>query len=165
MPGPAASQAESSEVDAEVAARIRASFASQGLMRLLGAELTSITPGRVQVTLARRPEVCQQHGYVHGGATSAIADTAGGYAALTLMPMTSDVLTVEYKLNLLAPAAGDRLVATGTVLRPGRTLTVCQLEVHAVAGATADAGDAGGRKLVAVGQQTIITIPTGTATQ
>lgn len=136
---------------AETQARVRASFDSQGLMRLLGAQLVSIEAGCVQITLARRPEVSQQHGYVHAGATSAIADSAGGYAALTLMPATSEVLTVEYKLNLLAPAAGDSLVAIGTVLRPGRTLTVCRLEVFSVDGKE--------RKLVAAGQQTLISIP------
>jgi uncharacterized protein (TIGR00369 family) len=121
-------------------------------MRLLGAELTHVAPGRVHIRLARRPEVSQQHGYVHAGATSGVADSAGGYAALTLMPATSDVLTVEYKLNLLAPAAGDHLEAIGTVLRSGRTLSVCRLEVFAV-----DGNDE--RKLVAAGQQTLISVP------
>jgi uncharacterized protein (TIGR00369 family) len=91
---------------------------------------------------------------VHAGATSAIADSAGGYAALTLMAATSEVLTVEYKLNLLAPAGGD-LQATGTVLRPGRTLTVCRLEVFAI--------DGDQRKLVAAGQQTLISVSTDPA--
>ncbi len=95
----------------------------------------------------------QQHGYVHAGATSAIADSAGGYAALTLMPSTYEVLTVEYKLNLLAPAASDHLEAIGIVLRAGRTLSVCRLEVFAV-------GD-DGRKLIAAGQQTLISVPAG----
>lgn len=146
MPSPTDSATGNAEAAAEVAGRIRASFDRQGLMRLLGAELTGIARGRVQITLARRPEISQQHGYIHAGATSAIADTAGGYAALTLMPTTSEVLTVEYKLNLLAPAAGDHLEATGTVLRPGRTLTVCQLEVYAISGS----GDRAGRKLLAL---------------
>lgn len=141
--------------DGATADRVHASFERQGLMRLLSARLTLVEPGRVQISLPRRPEVSQQHGYVHAGATSAIADSAGGYAALTLMPETSEVLTVEYKLNLLAPAAGD-LEATGTVLRPGRTLTVCQLEVFSVVD--------GERKLVAAGQQTLISVPaTGSA--
>ena len=137
------------DVDPSPAERIRASFERQGLMKLLGAALDLVEPGRVQITLSRRPEVSQQHGYVHAGATSAIADSAGGYAALTLMPATSEVLTVEYKLNLLGPAAGD-LEAIGTVLRPGRTLTVCRLEVFSV-------GD-GERKLIAAGQQTLISV-------
>lgn len=136
-----------------VVSRVQDSFARQGLMRLLGADLLEVAPGRVRIGLASRPEISQQHGYVHAGATSAIADSAGGYAALTLMPATSEVLTVEYKLNLLAPAAGERLEATGTVLRSGRTLSVCRLEVHAVSG--------GERTLVAAGQQTLITAPRG----
>ena len=138
----------------DVARRIRASFARQGLMQLIGARLVHIEPGHVQITLPRSPEVSQQHGYVHAGATSAIADTAGGYAALTLMPQTSEVLTVEYKLNLLAPAAGDHLEAAGTVLKSGRTLTVCKLEVFSV--------QDDDRKLIAAGQQTLISV-SGTA--
>ncbi|MFG2951631.1 PaaI family thioesterase [Streptomyces adustus] len=118
-------------------------------MAHLGARMVHIGPGRVHVVLPVRPEVSQQHGYVHAGATSAIADSAGGYAALTLFDEDSDVLTVEYKINLLAPAAGDRLEAIGTVLKSGRTLTVCQLEVF---GVRAD----GERKIVANGQQTLI---------
>ena len=139
------------ELTAEAVARVRASFDRQGLMRLLGAELVEVSAGQVRIDVVRRPEISQQHGYVHAGATSAIADSAGGYAALTMMPLTSEVLTVEYKLNLLAPAAGDRLEAVGTVLRAGRTLSVCRLEVFSV--------DDGSRKPVAVGQQTLIAVP------
>ncbi|MFG3367609.1 PaaI family thioesterase [Streptomyces sp. NPDC090032] len=131
--------------------RVRNSFDLQGLMSHLGARLTHIGPGRVHIVLPARPEVTQQHGYVHAGATSAIADSAGGYAALTLFDEDSEVLTVEYKINLLAPAAGDHLEAIGTVLKPGRTLTVCQLEVYGVQGS-------GERKLVANGQQTLIRV-------
>lgn len=141
----------SEQTSAEMVARVEASFDRQGLMRLLGAQLTEVAPGRVQIALARRPEVSQQHGYVHAGATGAIADSAGGYAALTLMPDTSEVLTVEFKLNLLAPAAGDHLEATGTVLKAGRTLSVCQLQVFAVQDEE--------RTLVAAGQQTLISVP------
>jgi uncharacterized protein (TIGR00369 family) len=150
MPKDARAVEQSEQATPEVVTRIQESFDRQGLMRLLGAELTQVAPGRVQITLPRRPEVSQQHGYVHAGATSAIADSAGGYAALTLMPETAEVLTVEYKLNLLAPAGGDRLEAIGTVLKSGRTLSVCQLEVFAVQGE--------GRKLVAAGQQTLISV-------
>ncbi|MDN5797815.1 MAG: PaaI family thioesterase [Intrasporangium sp.] len=135
---------------ADVCARITDSFGRQGLMRLLGARLDHIGPGRVHIVLPSRPEVSQQHGDVHAGATSAIADSAGGYAALTLFPEGSEVLTVEYKLNLLAPAAGDHLEAVGTVRRSGRTLTVCQLDVYGVTDAD--------RALVATGQQTLIRI-------
>ncbi|MEW1756275.1 PaaI family thioesterase [Streptomyces cyaneofuscatus] len=131
--------------------RVRDSFDRQGLMSHLGARLAHIGPGRVHIVLPARPEVTQQHGYIHAGATSAIADSAGGYAASTLFDEDSEVLTVEYKINLLAPAAGDHLEAIGTVLKPGRTLTVCQLEVY---GAQAD----GARKLVANGQQTLIRV-------
>lgn len=134
----------------EVQARIRASFDRQGLMRHLGARIEHIAPGRVHIVLPSRPEVTQQHGYIHAGATSAIADSAGGYAALTMFPEDSEVLTVEYKVNLMAPAAGDHLEAVGTVLRSGRTLTVCQLEVFGVQGSR--------RSLVAAGQQTLIRV-------
>ncbi|MET9810859.1 PaaI family thioesterase [Streptomyces halstedii] len=131
--------------------RVQDSFDLQGLMSHLGARITHIGPGRVHITLPARPEVTQQHGYVHAGATSAIADSAGGYAALTLFDEDSEVLTVEYKINLLAPAAGDHLEAIGTVLKLGGALTVCQLEVY---GVQAD----GARKLVANGQQTLIRV-------
>ncbi|TGB13229.1 PaaI family thioesterase [Streptomyces palmae] len=136
------------QVSPEVRARVQDSFDRQGLMRHLGARLTHIAPGRVHITLARQPEVSQQHGYVHAGATSAIADSAGGYAAFTLFPENSTVLTVEYKINLLAPAAGDHIEAVGTVLRSGRTLTVCQLEVFSQ--------EEEKRTLIATGQQTLI---------
>ncbi|XMN06645.1 PaaI family thioesterase [Streptomyces griseobrunneus] len=132
-------------------ARIRDSFGRQGLMRHLGARITEVAPGSVHIVLPSRPEVTQQHGYVHAGATSAIADSAGGYAALTLFTEDSEVLTVEYKINLLAPAAGDHLEAVGTVIKSGRTLTVCGLEVFGVQGD-------GRRKLVANGQQTLIRV-------
>lgn len=138
------------QASVDVQARVRASFDRQGLMEHLGARLTQIAPGRVHIQLPSRTEVTQQHGYFHAGATSAIADSAGGYAASTLFPEESSVLTVEYKINLLAPAEGDYLEAVGTVLRSGRTLTVCNLEVFAVASPR--------RTLVATGQQTVIRI-------
>lgn len=141
------------EADAAVQARVRESFDRQGLMRHLGARLSHIASGRVHIELPSRPEVTQQHGYVHAGATSAIADSAGGYAAFTLFPEDTSVLTVEYKLNLLAPAGGDHIEAVGTVLKPGRTLTVCRLEVFGV-GVGIDK-----RTTVATGQQTLICVP------
>ena len=144
-------QAQTQQASPEVRARIRASFERQGLMSHLGARLSRIAPGRVHIVLPARPEVTQQHGYFHAGATSAIADSAGGYAAYTLFPEDTEVLTVEYKIDLLAPATGDHIEAVGTVLKPGRTLTVCQMEVFGV--------QAGGeRKLVANGQQTLIRV-------
>ncbi|MEK0100101.1 PaaI family thioesterase [Streptomyces sp. A475] len=120
-------------------------------MAHLGARLTRIAPGVVHIVLPARPEVTQQHGYFHAGATSSIADSAGGYAAFTLFPENTEVLTVEYKINLLAPALGNHLEAVGTVLKAGRTLNVCRLEVSAV---QVD----GTRKLVANGQQTLIRV-------
>ncbi|MGG7572487.1 PaaI family thioesterase [Streptomyces sirii] len=120
-------------------------------MAHLGARVSHMAPGRVHIVLPARPEVTQQHGYFHAGATSAIADSAGGYAAYTLFPEDTDVLTVEYKINLLAPAVGAHIEAIGTVLKSGRTLTVCQLEVY---GVQAD----GERRLVANGQQTLIRV-------
>ncbi|WP_256252336.1 PaaI family thioesterase [Streptomyces sp. yr375] len=116
----------------------------------LGARIAHIAPGRVHIVLPSRPEVTQQHGYFHAGATSAIADSAGGYAASTLFPEDASVLTVEYKINLLAPAVGDHIEAVGTVLKSGRTLTVCRLEVFGVQGDR--------RTLVAAGQQTLICV-------
>lgn len=119
-------------------------------MEHLGARISHIGPGEVRIELASRPEVTQQHGYFHAGATSSIADSAGGYAAFTLFPEGTTVLTVEFKINLLAPAEGERLEAVGTVIKAGRTLTICKLEVFGVAGER--------RTLVAVGQQTLIQV-------
>jgi len=139
------------QTDPEITARITASFERQGLMGYLGASLVHIGPGRVHIALPHRPEVTQQDGYIHAGATCAIADSAGGYAAFTLFPENTAVLTVEFKINLLAPAQGEYLEAQGVVLRPGRTLTVCRLEVFAIHAAQ--------RSLVAAGQQTLICVP------
>lgn len=142
--------AQHEEASPEVQKRIQESFDRQGLMGHLGARISHIGPGRVHIVLPGRPEVTQQDGYFHAGATSAVADTAGGYAAFTLFPEDTAVLTVEYKVNLLAPAVGEYIKAVGTVLKPGRTLTVCRLEVFAVKD--------GRRKLVATGQQTLICV-------
>ncbi|HEX6148677.1 PaaI family thioesterase [Nocardioides sp.] len=139
--------------DSDLHDRITRSFEAQGLMRLLGARLTHVEPGLVRIALPSRPEVSQQHGYVHAGATSAIADSAGGYAALSLFSADDEVLTVEYKINLLAPGEGDHVEAVGTVVRSGRTLTVCRLEVF---GVRADE-----RTLVAAGQQTVMRVAGG----
>ena len=138
------------EASAEVQSRVRDSFERQGLMHHLGARLALIAPGRVHIVLPSRPEVTQQHGYFHAGATSSIADSAGGYAAFTLFPEGTSVLTVEFKINLLAPAEGDQLEAVGTVIKPGRTLTICRLEVFGITSTQ--------RTLVAAGQQTLIQI-------
>jgi uncharacterized protein (TIGR00369 family) len=119
---------------AAVVERIRASFARQGLMTTLGASLESIAPGLVEIAFAPSPAITQQHGFVHAGAVSAIADTAAGYASLSLMPPGRGVLTTEFKINLLAPAIGERFVARGLVIKAGRTLTIAQAEVFAFNG-------------------------------
>ena len=114
-----------------VEARIRASFGKQGLMNTLGATLAHVSPGRVDIVLRPKPEISQQHGFVHAGAVSAIADSAAGYASLSLMPAHAGILTTEFKINLLAPAKGERIIARGKVVKAGRTLTLAQTEVFA----------------------------------
>lgn len=132
----------------EIAARTRDSFARQGLMAHLGAEIADVRVGLVTLRLPFRPELTQQHGFFHAGSASAIADSAGGYAGFTLFPEGSSVLTVEFKLNLINPAQGDHLEATGRVVKNGRTLTICQLDVWGVTGDR--------RTHVATGLQTLI---------
>lgn len=100
-------------------------------MQTLGATLGNISPGLVEIAIRPDPAISQQHGFVHAGAVSAIADSAAGYAALSLMPEGRGVLTTEYKINLLAPAIGDRILARGRVVKAGRTLTLAQTEVFA----------------------------------
>jgi uncharacterized protein (TIGR00369 family) len=116
----------------EMHERVRASFDRQGLMAHLGARLVAVGPGTCAIACGPRPELSQQHGFVHAGAIAAIADSAAGYAALSLAPAGSEVLTVEFKLNLLAPAAGEVLMARGRVIRPGRTISVCEATVAAL---------------------------------
>ena len=111
--------------------RIRASFARQGLMGTLGASLVSIAPGLVEIAISPAPGISQQHGFVHAGAISASADSAAGYAALSLMPANTGVLTTEFKINLLAPATGERIIARGRVVKAGRTLTLAQTDIFA----------------------------------
>jgi len=115
--------------DPGFAARVRASFARQKAMDLIGARLTLVEPGHAEIELPYRAELTQQKAYVHGGILGMIADSACGYAAYSLMPATSSLVTVEYKINILAPARGD-LLARGQVVRPGRTLTVTRAEVY-----------------------------------
>ena len=134
--------------DANFEARVRDSFSRQALMSLIGARLGRVEPGWVEIELPFRADLTQQHGYLHAGITSAIADSAGGYAGYSLFPAGSSILTVEFKINLVAPAAGERFLAFGEVLRPGRTLTVCGLEVVAFRGEE--------RTTIALGQQTLI---------
>lgn len=110
----------------EYAARVRDSFARQKVMATLGARLTRIAPGEADIELPYRADLSQQHGYLHAGIVTTVLDSACGYAAFSLMPADSSVLSVEFKTNLLAPAAGELLVARARVLRAGRTLTVCE---------------------------------------
>ncbi|RMF45961.1 MAG: PaaI family thioesterase [Deltaproteobacteria bacterium] len=112
--------------------KVRDSFARQQFMATLGAELTELAPGHCVISLPYRPELSQQHGYFHGGVIGTLADNSCGYAAYSLMPQGCSVLTVEYKLNLLAPGDGDLLIARGEVVKPGRTLTICRSEVIVV---------------------------------
>jgi uncharacterized protein (TIGR00369 family) len=116
--------------DWEVA--VRGSFARQKVMQLLGAEMGALSPGHCEIRLPFRDDLTQQNSYFHAGITGTIVDSAGGYAGYTLMPQGSDVLTVEFKLNLLAPADGDYLVAEGQVLKSGRNLIIARGEVYAI---------------------------------
>lgn len=127
------------------------SFARQGLLRTIGAELTSLAAGRCVIALPFTESVGQQQGFFHGGVIGAIADTAGGYAALTMLPQGSEVLTLEYKVNFLRPAAGDRLVAEGIVLRAGRTVCVTRADVFVE--------QDGQRRLCAALQQSMMRAP------
>ena len=108
---------------------VRDSFARQPFMTTIGGEMARLTPGVCAVALRARPDLCQQRGFLHGGVTTALADTAAGFAAYSLMPANSAPLTVELKINLMSPAIGDRFVATGRVLRSGRTLTIVEVDV------------------------------------
>ena len=117
-------------LDPDFAQRCRESFARQKAMALIGARLTRVEPGRTEIALAFRDDLTQQKGFVHGGILGMIADTACGYAAFSLMPADCSLVTVEYKINILAPARGS-LVARGEVVKPGRTLTVARCEVYA----------------------------------
>ncbi len=108
---------------------VRSSFAAQGLMRHFQASLDEIEEGRSVISIPLSEVVTQQHGFFHGGVVGALADTACGYAALSMVPPGKAGLTAEYKINLISPADGDRLIAVGTVLKPGRMLMVCQGDV------------------------------------
>ena len=118
----------------DATARIRSSFDRQALMRTMGVSLVSVAPGEVVLELPFAEALTQQHGFLHAGAIAAVADSACGYAALSLMPADAAVLSIEFKVNLLAPAAGERFRATGRVVRAGRTITVCTAEVAALRG-------------------------------
>jgi uncharacterized protein (TIGR00369 family) len=110
--------------------RVRASFAAQNFMTHLGAQMVHVSPGAIDLELTMQPELTQQHGFFHAGATSSIADSAAGYAALTLFAAGFGVLTSEYKINLLNPAKQPVLLARGRVVKPGRTLTIAKADVY-----------------------------------
>jgi uncharacterized protein (TIGR00369 family) len=117
--------------DANFEARVRASFERQGFMGTLNARLARVEPGLVEIEMPFSKAITQQHGFAHAAAITAILDSACGYAALSLMPEGAEVLSVEFKMNFLAPAVGSSFRAIGTVARAGRTVSVCQGEVHA----------------------------------
>lgn len=117
--------------DPDFERRVRKSYARQKVMGLIGAVLETVEPGDVVITLPFRADLTQQHGFIHAGIVSTIIDSACGYAAFTLMPVDAAVLAIEFKINFLSPAAGERLVARGQVARAGRTISVCSGEVHA----------------------------------
>jgi uncharacterized protein (TIGR00369 family) len=113
-------------------ARVRESFARQSHMATMGITIERVAPGEVDLALPFDPRFCQQNGFLHAGAIASLADSASGYAAYSLAPPGSDVLAVEFKINLLAPARGERFLAQARVLRSGRTLTVCHVDVYAI---------------------------------
>lgn len=134
------------------AEEVASSFAKQPIMNLLGAKLSLVAPGLVEITLPYRGDLAQQHGYLHAGVVTTIADSACGYAAYTLMPAGSEVLSVEFKVNLLRPAQGETFVARAEVIKAGRTLTVVRADVFGVAANAV-------RELVAIMQGTMIRLP------
>ncbi|MBK6006206.1 PaaI family thioesterase [Ramlibacter ginsenosidimutans] len=136
--------------DPDFAERVRASFAKQGAMQTLGATLAELEPGRAAIELAWQQGLTQQHGFLHAGMVAAALDSACGYAASTLMPADAGVLTIEYKINLLAPAQGQRFRMHGLVLKPGRTITVAEGRAFAI--------DNGREKLIASMTATLMTI-------
>ena len=136
--------------DPDFAERVRASFAKQGAMQTLGATLAELAAGRAVVELPWQQGLTQQHGFLHAGMVAAALDSACGYAASTLMPADAGVLTIEYKINLLAPAQGQRFRMNGLVLKPGRTITVAEGRAFAI--------DDGREKLIASMTATLMTI-------
>jgi uncharacterized protein (TIGR00369 family) len=133
------------------AAVVTESFNRQGLMQELGIELAEVAPGRCVLVAGHHPGLLQQHGYFHGALIGAMLDCAGGYAAYSLMPPHSEVLTTEYKVNFLAAAEGERLIVRGKVVKPGRTLTVATAEAFCLRD--------GEERLCAVMLQSLIRLP------
>ena len=119
-------------MDPNYEARVRSSFEKQNVMKTIGAVLTKVAPGEVVIELSYDASLTQQHGYLHAGIVTTVVDSACGYAAYTLMTPASEVLTIEYKVNFMAPARGERFKGIGKVLRSGRTITVCSGDVVAI---------------------------------
>lgn len=138
--------------DLDYRARVQASFSRQKMMQTIGAGLVSVSPGAVEIELPFNKHLTQQHGFLHAGAVATIGDTACGYAALSLAPADTAVLTIEYKINLVSPAIGSKLVARGHVIKPGRTITVSSGEIFALNGPTEE-------KLIANMLATIMLLP------
>lgn len=138
-------------MDAAAQQRIYDSFAAQSMMATLGAEMAEVAEGHVRIIAPILPGALQQQGFGHAGLTFSIGDSAAGYAALTTLPLDMEVVTAEIKVNLLAPARGDRLIATGKVIKPGRRLCVVSSEVHAEKD--------GKTTLIAVLQGTMVPVP------
>lgn len=136
----------------EIHDRVSASFQAQGLMHTLGATLERVEDGEVHISLPFSKHLSQQHGYVHAGAIASVVDSACGYAALTRAPPGFEVVTAEYKINFLRPAAGGRFVSVGRVQNAGRLLTVCTGEVRAFSGTGAE------YKIVALIQATVVNV-------
>jgi uncharacterized protein (TIGR00369 family) len=130
--------------------RVRASFDKQKLMTTIGAKLEDVAAGTVAIRLPYRDDLTQQHGFLHAGTIAAIADSACGYAALTVMPADAAVLSIEFKVNMLAPAKGDGVVARAQVIRAGRTIVVTRADVYAITGTE--------EKLVAAMQGTMMVV-------
>lgn len=134
--------------DANFAARVRASFAKQKLMATIGATLDRVEAGAVAIRLPFRDDLTQQHGFLHAGAIASIADSACGYAALSLMPADAGVLSIEFKINMLSPAKGEAIIARGEVIRAGKKIMVCRADVYST--------QSGDEKLVAAMQATMM---------
>ncbi|GAA4497876.1 PaaI family thioesterase [Actinoallomurus oryzae] len=141
------------KLDPVIDRRVRATIASQSMLSTLEIKLLGLAPGRAELELARRADLCQQHGFIHAGAITTLVDSACGFAALTVFPLDRDVLTVDFSVSLVAPATQEKFIAVGSVLRNGRTLTTCRGEVFGVA---AD----GSRKVVALMQATMMAVTT-----
>jgi uncharacterized protein (TIGR00369 family) len=137
--------------DTDYEERVRSSFARQAAMKTIGAELTLVTPGIVEIEMPFSPELTQQHGFLHAGVISTALDSACGYAAFSLMPANATVLTIEFKVNLLAPGKGERFLFRGTVTKPGRTIIVADGQAYAF-------NTSGDAKLIATMTGTMMTI-------